>query len=127
MKCADDLHVGFFGFDLFFVPRCGPGEFPDLVLCRSEVDEQTVFDARCSEITQDLGDVLVAQITACLHFHNQPAVDETIGLIFTQNLAVHVADRERPLRTNGQSLLSQTMHKPVFINLLQHPRTQVTM
>jgi len=55
--------------------------FRNLKLSAAEVDEQSVLDPGCAQVTQNLGDMLIRQRFACLDLDYQPAVDEKIGKV----------------------------------------------
>jgi hypothetical protein len=98
--------------------RIAKGVFLNLENGRAEIDEQPVFEARGSEISEELGDVFVDQGFDGFEFDDQRILNEEIGEVFAENRAVFIEDVESVLLHDIQALFAKAMGESVFVNFL---------
>ena len=106
------------------VSRC---VFSDVEFGRAEVDEQSMLDARGTEVTEELRHVFIEHVRNCLQFDDDCFFEEQVGKKAPQHSAVFVMNVERMLLSDPQAALLQPMHKRIFIDLLDMSIAQVAV
>src|SRR5436309_1524987 len=60
-------------------------------------------------------------------FHDEPVVDEKVGVEIAEERSILVINRERMLLLNRQPLLPQAIHQGILIDFLKVPVAMITM
>ncbi len=71
--------------------------------------------------------MFIGDIPNCLQLYYNLTLDYQIRKIFTETESIVIIDSQRLLSLNMKSFLLKTMYQTVFIDLLQQPRTKVSM
>ena len=80
-----------------------------------------MFKARGFQIAQQLGDVLIRQVSHRLELHDQPTLHHQVRLVVPEGRAVLVPDLNRMLLLHVETPLTQTVGQRILINLLHMP------
>ena len=71
--------------------------------------------------------MFIGDIPNGLQLHYYPTLNYQICKIFSETKSIVIIDSQRLLSLNMKSFLLKTMYQTVFIDLLQQPRTKVSM
>jgi hypothetical protein len=93
----------------------------------TEVDEQTGFHPAGTEITQQLGDVLISNCTDRLQFNNQLIFQEKIGGKIAEQRAILVVYTQGMLLLHFNALFVQPMRQGVLVDFLDMAMPVVAM
>jgi hypothetical protein len=92
--------------------------FLNLEFCRSEIDQEAMFNSRRFQITQDLGGMFFNQSPDGFQFDNESIVYEQIRRVFSNYGTVFVLDSERELLFYVTTHFFEPICQRVFIHFL---------
>ena len=123
-------------YDLFSCATyasCGNGyfnsqdEFSDFEFWCSEVDEKSVSFVGGTQVAEDLGDMFISDGFAGFQLDDEAVVDEEVGEIMAEDLAVFISHFERLLLFHLETGFAEAMGKTVFIDHFEVAMAQISM
>ena len=97
----------------------------DFKFRRAEVDEQSVFNAGCAQVVDQLRDMDGGKFVAVLQFDDEAIPNDEVCLVSADDEAVLVRDGERDLGFDRDTFLLKSVLEGVLVDLLKIPCSEV--